>query len=86
MYAIRSYYEFLHLPIQSGDDQVLKDMNRNYTVDEFISVLNEFRSKIKNLNFTTDVIVGFPTETEEAFENTLEIVKKIKPDFRNNFV
>lgn len=73
--------KFLHLPIQSGDDQVLKDMNRNYTVDEFISVLNEFKSKIKNLNFTTDVIVGFPTETEEAFENTLEIVKKIKPDF-----
>ncbi|MDK2790464.1 MAG: threonylcarbamoyladenosine tRNA methylthiotransferase [Methanothermococcus sp.] len=73
--------KFLHLPIQSGDDGVLKDMKREYTVDEFISVISEFRRKIKNLNFTTDVIVGFPTETEEAFENTLEILKKLKPDY-----
>ncbi|WP_048059173.1 tRNA (N(6)-L-threonylcarbamoyladenosine(37)-C(2))-methylthiotransferase [Methanococcus vannielii] len=73
--------KFLHLPIQSGDNQVLKDMGRNYTVDEFISVLNEFKRKIKDLNFTTDVIVGFPSETEDAFNNTLEVLKKIKPDF-----
>lgn len=73
--------KFLHLPIQSGDDGVLKDMKREYTVDEFISVISEFKRKIKNLNFTTDVIVGFPTETEEAFENTLEVLRKLKPDY-----
>ncbi|MCS3900962.1 tRNA (N(6)-L-threonylcarbamoyladenosine(37)-C(2))-methylthiotransferase [Methanococcus voltae] len=80
-YSSEKVIKFLHLPIQSGDDNVLKDMNRGYTVDEFISVLGEFKRKVKDLNFTTDVIVGFPTESEEAFENTLEVMKKIKPDF-----
>ncbi|WP_292460910.1 tRNA (N(6)-L-threonylcarbamoyladenosine(37)-C(2))-methylthiotransferase [Methanothermococcus sp.] len=73
--------KFLHLPIQSGDDQVLKDMKRGYTVDEFISIVNEFKRKVKDLNFNTDIIVGFPTEKEENFENTLEVLRKINPDY-----
>ncbi|MBP2172917.1 tRNA (N(6)-L-threonylcarbamoyladenosine(37)-C(2))-methylthiotransferase [Methanococcus voltae] len=80
-YSNEKVTKFLHLPIQSGDNEVLKDMNRGYTVDEFISVLDEFKHKVKDLNFTTDIIVGFPTESEEAFENTLEVLKQIKPDF-----
>ncbi|MBP2143709.1 MiaB-like tRNA modifying enzyme [Methanococcus voltae] len=80
-YSNEKVTKFLHLPIQSGDNEVLKDMNRGYTVDEFISVLDEFKRKVKDLNFTTDIIVGFPTESEEAFENTLEVLKQIKPDF-----
>ncbi|MFU8653215.1 tRNA (N(6)-L-threonylcarbamoyladenosine(37)-C(2))-methylthiotransferase [Methanotorris formicicus] len=73
--------KLLHLPLQSGDDGVLKAMKRGYTVDEFISIVNEFRKKIEDLTFVTDIIVGFPTETEEAFENTLEVLRKIKPDY-----
>ncbi|AEH06825.1 tRNA (N(6)-L-threonylcarbamoyladenosine(37)-C(2))-methylthiotransferase [Methanothermococcus okinawensis] len=73
--------KFLHLPIQSGDDKVLKDMKRGYTVDEFIDIVNEFKRKVKDLNFNTDVIVGFPTEKEENFENTLEVLKKLNPDY-----
>ena len=75
--------KFFHLPLQSGDDQVLKDMKRGYTVDEFISIVNEFKRKIKDLTFNTDIIVGFPTEKEENFENTLEVLKKIRPDYIN---
>jgi len=75
--------KFFHLPLQSGDDDVLKDMRRGYTVDEFISIVNEFKRKIKDLTFNTDIIVGFPTETEENFENTLEVLKKIRPDYIN---
>ncbi|GBF36415.1 tRNA (N(6)-L-threonylcarbamoyladenosine(37)-C(2))-methylthiotransferase [Methanofervidicoccus abyssi] len=73
--------KFLHLPLQSGDDKVLKDMKREYTVDEFIDIVKEFKRKVKDLNFNTDIIVGFPTESEENFENTLEVLKKIKPDY-----
>ena len=73
--------KFLHLPLQSGDDKVLKDMKRDYTVDEFIDIVKEFKRKVKDLNFNTDIIVGFPTESEENFENTLEVLKKIRPDY-----
>ncbi len=73
--------KFLHLPIQSGDDEILKKMKRGYTVDEFKEIVNEFKRKVKNLCFTTDVIVGFPGETEEQFQNTLEVLKELKPDY-----
>ena len=73
--------KFLHLPLQSGDDEILKRMKRGYTVDEFKDIVNEFRRKIKNLCFTTDIIVGFPGETEEQFQNTLEVLKELKPDY-----
>ncbi|ENN96031.1 MiaB-like tRNA modifying enzyme [Methanocaldococcus villosus KIN24-T80] len=73
--------KFLHLPAQSGDDEILKLMNRGYTVDEFKSLVNEFRKKIKNLCFVTDIIVGFPGESDEHFMNTLEFLKEVKPDY-----
>jgi len=73
--------KFLHLPLQSGDDEILKKMRRGYTVEEFKEIVNEFRKKVKNLCFTTDIIVGFPGETEEQFENTLNILKELKPDY-----
>ncbi|XRO75254.1 tRNA (N(6)-L-threonylcarbamoyladenosine(37)-C(2))-methylthiotransferase [Methanocaldococcus sp. 28A] len=73
--------KFLHLPLQSGDDEILNKMKRGYTVDEFKEIVNEFRRKVKNLCFTTDIIVGFPGETEEQFQNTLEILKELKPDY-----
>lgn len=67
----------LHLPLQSGSDQILEAMNRPYTVKEFKKTIAELRKRIPDLAVTTDVIVGFPGETEETFAETLEVVKEI---------
>jgi threonylcarbamoyladenosine tRNA methylthiotransferase CDKAL1 len=80
-YESQKIYKFLHLPIQSGDDSVLESMNRNYTVKDFYKILESF-SKLR-LNFWTDIIVGFPGETNEQFENTLNFVRKARPDWIN---
>ncbi len=71
-------FKFLHLPVQSGDDNVLKLMNRKYTVDEYKELVKEARNKIPNVNITTDIIIGHPGEDENAFENTLNLMKEIK--------
>ena len=76
--------KFFHLPLQSGDNKVLKDMNREYTVEEYCDIVKEFKSKIKDLTYNTDVIVGFPTETEDAFQNTLKTIMELKPDYINS--
>ncbi|MCD6248541.1 MAG: tRNA (N(6)-L-threonylcarbamoyladenosine(37)-C(2))-methylthiotransferase [Hadesarchaea archaeon] len=73
-------YKFLHLPVQSGDDSVLRKMRRNYTVEEFLRIVKRFKDKFSNLYFATDVIVGFPGESEEAFQNTCKLIEKIRPD------
>lgn len=67
----------LHLPLQSGSNKILKSMKRPYTVEEFKATVNKLRDKIPNLAVTTDVIVGFPGETDETFKETLEAVKEI---------
>ncbi len=67
----------LHIPLQSGSNQVLKDMNRKYTRDMFISTVNKIRSQCKDISLTADVIVGYPTETEELFLETYETIEKI---------
>jgi threonylcarbamoyladenosine tRNA methylthiotransferase MtaB len=64
----------LHIPMQSGDDRVLSDMGRHYTAREYLDHVAALRAAVPNVNITTDVIVGFPTETEDAFENTLEAI------------
>ncbi|MGR3176957.1 MAG: tRNA (N(6)-L-threonylcarbamoyladenosine(37)-C(2))-methylthiotransferase MtaB [Candidatus Anammoxibacter sp.] len=66
----------LHLPLQSGDDYILKRMNRKYTVDKFLALLDRVRSTIDNPSFSTDVIVGFPGEESEHFENTITTCQK----------
>ncbi|AWR96662.1 tRNA (N(6)-L-threonylcarbamoyladenosine(37)-C(2))-methylthiotransferase [Acidianus sulfidivorans JP7] len=71
-------YKFLHLPVQSGDDNVLKLMNRKYTIDEYKEMVKEARSKIPNINITTDIIIGHPGEDENAFQNTLDLMKELK--------
>ena len=68
----------LHLCIQSGSDPILKRMRRMYSVSSFMEVLNRFRSAYPDFNFTTDVIVGFPGETEKDFQETLRIVKEAR--------
>lgn len=67
----------LHLPLQSGSDQILEAMNRPYTVEEFKQTIAELRERIPNLAVTTDVIVGFPGETEKTFSETLKVVKEL---------
>ena len=73
-------YRFLHLPVQSGDDGVLRRMGRNYTVGDFEDIVGGFRRRIPDLNLNTDIIVGFPGETDEAFLNTVELIKRVRPD------
>jgi len=67
----------LHLPVQSGDDAVLKRMNRWYTSAEYLNLVAKLKSKIKNLKLTTDIIVGFCGETDGEFENTVKLCKKV---------
>ncbi len=72
--------DHLHLPVQSGDDLILKKMNRGYTVADYLNLVKRLRSKIKNLSLTTDIIVGFPGESREAFQNTIDLVKEARFD------
>ncbi|MEM5820333.1 MAG: tRNA (N(6)-L-threonylcarbamoyladenosine(37)-C(2))-methylthiotransferase [Candidatus Aenigmatarchaeota archaeon] len=76
-------FKFLHVPVQSGSNKVLSDMRRGYTVEEFLDWINIFRSKIKDITIATDIIVGYPTETEKDFELTVELIKELKPDVVN---
>jgi MiaB-like tRNA modifying enzyme len=76
-------FKFLHLPVQSGSNKVLKDMKRGYTVEEFLDWVRIFRKKVKKITISTDIIVGFPTETEKDFEETILLLKKLKPDVVN---
>ena len=71
---------YVHLPIQSGSNKILKLMNRRYTKEEYIELYNKIRNRIKGCSITTDIIVGFPYETEEDFEETLDVVNKCKFD------
>ena len=80
MRELKSLSKNLHLPLQSGSDRILKRMNRGYAVAKYKKLVNEFRKTVKDATITTDIIVGFPGETEKDFSNTLNIVKEIKFD------
>lgn len=72
--------EHVHLPLQSGDDDILKAMRRLYTVEQFEEVAAKLRERVPNIAITTDIIVGFPGETDEQFENTLRVVERVRFD------
>jgi MiaB-like tRNA modifying enzyme len=76
-------FKFLHVPVQSGSNKVLNDMKRGHTEKTFRDITNEFRKKFERFTISTDVIVGFPTETEEDFEDTLNLLENTKPDIVN---
>jgi MiaB-like tRNA modifying enzyme len=76
-------FKFLHLPVQSGDDETLKRMRRLYTTAEFRDIVNSFRARFPDLTLATDVMIGFPGETAQAFENTVELLEEVKPDVTN---
>jgi len=74
-------YKFLHIPLQSGNDGVLNDMKRGHNVEEFKDMIKRFRKKIPEISIATDIIVGYPTEDDDAFKDTLKVIKEIRPDF-----
>jgi len=76
-------FKFLHLPVQSGSEKVLRDMRRGHTVKLFKEIVNYMRSKVPGLTLSTDLIVGYPTEDEDDFEETLKLVEEIKPEAVN---
>ena len=69
--------KFVHLPLQSGSTNMLKSMNRKYTKEQYLSLVNKMRKMIPNIQFSTDIIVGFAGETESDFEDTLDVVEKV---------
>jgi len=68
---------YLHLPVQSGDDEILRKMNRHYTVKEYLALVKKIRKAIPEIKIGTDIIVGFPGETEEQFQHTVELAKRV---------
>ncbi|MFW6173665.1 MAG: tRNA (N(6)-L-threonylcarbamoyladenosine(37)-C(2))-methylthiotransferase [Elusimicrobiota bacterium] len=76
-------YKFLHLPVQSGDNDILKKMNRKYVIEDFLEIVDKFRKKYPYITLSTDIIVGFPSETDKQFSRTVELLRKVKPDIVN---
>ena len=69
--------KLIHLPLQSGSSKILKKMNRKYSKEQYLDLVKKMKNKIPNLTLSTDIIVGFPEESEEGFEDTLDVVKKV---------
>ncbi|MEA2020257.1 MAG: tRNA (N6-isopentenyl adenosine(37)-C2)-methylthiotransferase MiaB [Patescibacteria group bacterium] len=78
--ALEKVRKYLHLPLQSGDDDILRKMNRPYTAKQYVELVKKIREKVPDIKLGTDIIVGFPGEAKEQFENTVEVVKKVSFD------
>ena len=76
-------FKFLHIPLQAGNDEVLRRMNRKYSAKEWIEIVERFRAEIPNITIATDIICGFPGETETQFRDTIYIVEKYEPEVVN---
>ena len=77
---------YIHLPLQSGSDRILKLMGRRYTKESYLKLFNKIKNTIPNVSITTDIIVGFPSESEEDFEDTLDVVNRCKFDSAFTFI
>ena len=79
----KKMYKFLHLPLQSGSNNILKEMKREYTAEEYEQLISDIKKEHPDMTITTDIIVGYPTETEEDFEKTIAIIKRTRPHITN---
>jgi len=82
-FAHPKIFKFLHVPVQSGSDKVLRLMNRFYTSQDFETVVAAFRRRLPDITLATDIICGFPGETEEDFQQTINLLEKVRPDIVN---
>jgi len=82
-YKSEKIVKFLHIPVQSGSEKVLRDMKRIHTVENFKGAVKKFRNTFSDITIATDIIIGYPTETEEDFQQTYNLVKEIKPEVLN---
>ena len=86
MAASKNICHQLHLPLQSGSDKLLKEMNRVYNTEKYLSIVNKAKALMPDLAITTDIIVGFPTETEEDFEDTIKMLETVRYDNIFSFI
>jgi len=84
IYKNPKMFKFLHIPIQSGSDKILKAMKRKYTKEDILKLISEFKKQIPEIIISTDIIIGFPGETEKDFKETLDLIKQIKPEILNS--
>jgi len=82
-YNSERIFKFLHIPVQSGNNDILKKMRRRYLIDDFQHIVLKFRELIPDLSISTDIICGFPGETERQFEDSLKLIKTVQPDVLN---
>ena len=81
--ADKHVFKFVHLPVQTGDNEILGRMQRHYSVNDFKNIVKKFRKDLPGVTLSTDIICGFPGESKEAFAKTLELIEEIKPDVVN---
>ncbi len=86
MASAKKVCHHLHLPIQSGSSRILKEMNRRYTKEQYLGLVEKIRRAIPDISLTTDIIVGFPGETEEDFRETLDVVERVRYDSAFTFI
>ncbi|MEK6869659.1 MAG: radical SAM protein, partial [Nanoarchaeota archaeon] len=83
IYQDERMFKFLHIPIEAGNNEILGKMKRKYTVHDFKDMVDRFRRYVKGITIASDIIVGFPTETELQFQDSLHLVQEVKPDVLN---
>ncbi len=83
VFASEKIYKYLNLPVQSGSNEILKRMNRNYTVEQFIQLTKKIKAKFPQTTISTDLIVGYPGETDEQHWETLNLIREVSPDVIN---
>ncbi len=82
-YKSDKIYKFLHLPVQAGNNRILEHMKRGYTVEEYELIVERFRKEIPEITLSTDIICGYPTETESEFEETIKTIERTRPSITN---